>query len=755
MAEVLEVPTHGSGAVLAATKLHIPGIRPELVARQALVEELVAAGSRKLTLIEAPAGYGKTTLLAEWCSSAAETREFAWLSLDEGDGDPVRFWMGVIDALRGLEPHVGEAARGALEAPSVDLVEVALPLLLNELVGLRRRIVLVLDDYQAVREEVVHRSVEFLLDHLPEGLQLALATRADPPLSLARLRAAGELTEIRAADLRFDDREAAQLLRRTVGLDLADPDVARLRERTEGWPAGLYLAGLSLRGRADPGEFIESFAGDDRHIVDYLSSEVLAHQPDELRAFLLRTSALDRLCGPLCDAVAETEDSGQLLAAIERRNLFLIPLDTTRTWYRYHRLFRELLRHELDLSAPEDVPGLHRRACDWYREEGSIPEAIHHATAGEDVEAARELIALHWNDYFNQGRLATVEGWLEAIPRPSVRDDPRLCVAGAWLALDRGGLDDAREWIESAARARAGAEESDADLIAAEVEVLRAVHGFKAGELETASSAALEALQLAEQGSFPDTVAQMILGVTLYWGGALDEAANVLEQAARRAETAGNDLGQSYALGYLGLAEADRGRIEEADRLGWKAVSLSDAPGFAEHFVLMVGHLARGRAAELTGRIDDAERMIRRAVELSDRGAGRLELAASLLALAPVQHLQGDLEAARASLLRARAILDQCADPGTLGRALSAAERSLRAAPRGVALRSSEPADELTDRELAVLRLLASDLSRREIAEALYVSPNTVKTHVKGIYRKLDASTREDAVGRARELGLL
>src|SRR6266545_3093046 len=453
MAEAIDAPTRISGAVLAATKLHIPEVRPELLTRTDLVDSLVGGATRKLTLIEGPAGYGKTTLLAEWSSSPAERRDFAWLSLDEGDSDPARFWTGVIDALRGIEPGLAPSAREALGARNIDLIEVALPLLLNDLVQIEREIVLVLDDYQVVRDDEVHRSVAFMLDHLPEHLHLAIATRSDPPLPLARLRAGGEMVEVRARDLRFSDEEAAELLRRTVGLDLDDAAVARLSERAEGWPAGLYLAGLSLRGRDDVAEFIELFAGDDRHIVDYLSSEVLGGQPDELRGFLLRTSVLERLCGPLCDAVMGTEDSDRLLESIERRNLFLIPLDTTRTWYRYHRLFAELLRHELRATDAAAESELHRRACKWYQAEGSVPDAIHHAAAGGDIAQARELIASHWNDYFNQGRLGTVERWLAAIPRRSLVEDPRLCVAGAWLGLDRGELGQARDWIEAATQA--------------------------------------------------------------------------------------------------------------------------------------------------------------------------------------------------------------------------------------------------------------------------------------------------------------
>jgi LuxR family transcriptional regulator, maltose regulon positive regulatory protein len=751
--EVREVATRRPGAVVAATKLHIPAVRPELIVRGPLIEELAARAPRTLVLVEAPAGYGKTTLLAEWCSSAADSREFAWLSLDEGDNDPDRFWVGVIEALRTVRPNLGERALEALGSRSIDIGAVALPLLLNELAALAREIVLVLDDYHAIRADEVHRLVDAFLDRLPAAMQVGIATRVDPPLSLARLRAGGRMTEIRAADLRFGVTDAEAFLRDTVGVDLPGGDVARLHQRTEGWPAGLYLAGLSLRGRKDPTRFIDSFAGDDRHIVDYLSSEVLADQPEELRSFLLRTSILDRLCGPLCDAVTGRTDGAAMLERIERRNLFVSPLDTTRTWYRYHRLFGQLLRHELELIQPGTDRELHRRASNWYREAGLVADAIHHALESGETDEARDLIAEQWNDYFNRGQLATVERWLQAIPGELVRRDPRLCAAGAWLALDRGRLEEAGEWIDLAGAAIAIGPGEATESTAADIHVLRAVHGFKVADLQAARAAALEVLEDAEEESFPHTAATLILGVCHYWQGDLADAREVLRVAAAEARATDNELGESYALGYLALVEVDNGAVDEGGRLARKATGLSDSLGFSEHFVLMVGHLAAARAAELRGRLQEAEREIRRAVELADRGAGRLEVAAATVALARILHLRGDVEEARRAARNARSMLERCHDQGILDGGLTALERgALRTA---VAANAPQAGEELTDRELAVLRLLPTELSRREIAAALYVSHNTVKTHVKGIYRKLDASSREDAVARARELGLV
>jgi LuxR family maltose regulon positive regulatory protein len=741
-------------SVIPATKLHVPSVRAGIVPRDGLVELLVRGRSRKLTLLGAPAGFGKTTLLAEWCAS--EERAFAWVSLDPADNDPVRFWACAIDALDGLVPGTGGQARAALRASPGALLDVALPLLLNDLAVLEAPVVLVFDDYHQIRDERVHESVDYLVQHLPEAVHLAIATRSDPPLPLGRLRARGEMTELRAAELRLSSEEAAALLRAALGVDLDAADVARLVSRTEGWAAGLYLAALSLRGRTDAREFIGSFTGDDRHIVDYLSSEVLAGQSPDLRAFLLETAVLQRLCGPLCDAVTGRRDSAEVLERIERDNLFVLPLDTTREWYRYHLLFGELLRHELQRSHPERVAALHRRAHDWYRAEGAIPDAIEHAAAAGDVDDAAELIATNWNDYFNRGHLDTVDRWLAALPPESVPGDPRLSMARAWLALDRGAISEADRWIEAAeGRLEADPDEPWDPAVRADAAVLRSTHSFKAGDLDRAEEAARHVLALEPASApFPRFVAHCILGVTGHWRGHHAEAVATLEHALELAEREGNHLGQSYALGYLALAHGELGDPKEAEELSGGAIALSDAGGFSEHFVAMIGHLARGRLEERRGDLESAERTLGRALALARRGAGALELGSALIALAQVRQSRGDRAGAVALIGEARETIARCADAGELGRSLAAAEGALRARSRGAG-RATTERDELTEREIAVLRLLEGELSRREIADSLYVSLDTVKTHIRGIYRKLGAGTREDAVAGARRRGLI
>ncbi|MEE2851968.1 MAG: LuxR C-terminal-related transcriptional regulator [Actinomycetota bacterium] len=388
-----EAPTEaGQPAVLHAAKSTPPVIRAQLVERAGLIDILSAEPSRKLTLLSAPAGWGKTTLLAQWVGGADDRRRRGWLSLDASDNDPARFWTGAIAALG--KTGAGVAPRAfALIKIGADLREVVLPTLLDELAATDDQMALVLDDYHLVENRTVHEQVGFVVERMPQTFRLVIATRSDPLLPLARLRARGELLELRTEELRFQAGEAADLFGDVLGLKLTDPQVQLLFRRTEGWAAGLHLAGLSLAGRTDAAAFIETFAGDNRHIVDFLMAEVLDGQPPELRDFLLRTSVLDRLSGALCDAVLETSDSASVLERIERENLFVVPLDMSRHWYRYHQLFGELLRTELRRSEPDLVADLHRRAATWFESEGLVDEAERHLVAGRGIARSAERIA--------------------------------------------------------------------------------------------------------------------------------------------------------------------------------------------------------------------------------------------------------------------------------------------------------------------------------------------------------------------------
>ncbi|OBH47223.1 helix-turn-helix transcriptional regulator [Mycobacterium intracellulare] len=740
----------GPRAVLLATKLHVPAMGAQLVHRAALLDALSAGRTRKLTLLSAPAGWGKTTLLAQWAMGG--DGRFAWLSLDSSDNDPVWFWMYVVAALQKVSPGLGIRAVELL-AMGADPVQVVLPTLLNDLDTIASPVVLILDDYHLVVGRAMHEQLAFFISRMPANLHLVLATRADPMLPLARLRASGELAEVRTDDLRFRPTEADHLLNDVLGLGLAPTDIQLLHRRTEGWAAGLYLAALSLAGRADTATFIKTFAGDNRHIVDYLMAEVLDGQPPNLRSFLLRTSVLGRLSGTLCDAVLQTSGSAAVLQKIERENLFVVPLDASRHWYRYHQLFGELLRTELRRTEPDLVADLHRRAATWFEAEGLIDEAVRHLLAAGDTARSADLIAADWVDEFNGGGLSTISGYLDLLPEETVLEDPRLSVARAWIALSVGQLDDAAEWIE-AVEARSADDTADGRAISAQAAVLRAVHSFKTADVAAALEGARRATTL-DFGEAPlgRPSAYCIYGAALYFSGDVPEAQAAFRRAVQLAEKVGDRRVRSSSLGYLALISAERGELADAERQIREASGSPRDLADAEHLVDVMVSLA---TAELLAKSGDALAAVAAAdmAVMSARQSGAiLEVAKAQLVRAEISERLGDHQTAKASLEEAGTLVRGCADAGIAPTLLASAERNAGVAvsPRN---ERSVVAEELTPKEVEVLRLLATRLSRREIGERLYISLNTVKTHQRAIYRKLGVEHRGAAVSRARELGL-
>jgi LuxR family maltose regulon positive regulatory protein len=417
---------------LLETKLYAPRPRPGVVSRPRLFELLERGAGSKLTVVSAPPGFGKSTLLADWLGSrsAGHAASTAWVSLDSGDNDVASFWAYVIGALEMASTGVGSAARALLDSGRPPIESILTPLL-NALGEVPNDVLLVLDDYHVIDRVEIHDGVAFLLDHLPPQVHVILAARADPPLPVARLRARGDLVEIRAADLRFTEDEAEAYLNGPMGLTLTSVDVAALEGRTEGWIAALQLAALSLGGRPDPGAFIADFAGDDRYIVDYLVEEVLERQPERIQRFLLETSILDRLTGSLCDAVTGDDDGRETLEALERANLFVVALDDRRRWYRYHHLFADVLRARLLAGRPGLAPTLHRRASSWFERNGDDAAAIEHALAAEDVARAADLIELATHDLRARRQEMTLRRWLDALPDATFEARPALAIAHA------------------------------------------------------------------------------------------------------------------------------------------------------------------------------------------------------------------------------------------------------------------------------------------------------------------------------------
>ena len=485
------------------------------------------------------------------------------MTLDPSDSDPTLFWAYVLEALRSVAPELGARSLALLRAPGVDLVGEMLPVLIGELEEFERPLVLVLDDYHQLEGDSVHAGMRRLLDYLPDHMCVAIATRTEPPLQVPRLRARGQLVEVDAGELRFSLPEAAMLLNDLLGLELADEDVAALHQRAEGWPAAVYLAGLSLRNRTDRHEFIVRFAGDDRHIVDYLGEEVLADLDPDTRGLLLRTSILERVSGPLCDAVAETAGSARKLQTLARSNLFVVPLDDRRDWYRYHHLFRACLNAELRLESGALIPELHRRASSWFLSTGEVTEAINHAIAGQDFPGASELLAAHWNEVVSTGGLRTVEMWLMALPEDVVTGDARLCLARAWTSFAKGALEEVLPCLETAeAAAVPGPLLDGTTSVASGAATLRASYWLRMGDFGKTVAYSREALAL-EHGPWR-AISANCLGTAFYW---LDETAQARQHLEATIEV-GRELVPLVALFAVGLLA-----ILDCDRQDWNAVS--------------------------------------------------------------------------------------------------------------------------------------------------------------------------------------
>jgi LuxR family transcriptional regulator, maltose regulon positive regulatory protein len=765
-----DADTPGAGAAresgepdrgLLLSKLVPPAPRAGLITRAGLQSLLQAGLQGKLCLVEAPAGFGKTTLLAQWRAAAGAGRT-AWVSLDEGDNDPARLWVYIVEALRSVEPDVGAAALAALVRPSADLYRVVLPGLLNDLHAIGSPLVLILDDYHLITDPTCHQTLTFFLDHLPADVHVALSGRTDPPLPLARMRARGELAELRVADLQFTDDEAIALLNTAMGLQLTAGDVQRLAERTEGWAAGLVLAGLSLRGRQDSSAFIAAFHGDNRHVADYLAAEVLERQTEEIRTFLLRTSVLERLSGPLCDAVLEADGSAELLAELERSNLFLVALDDHRQWYRYHHLFAQLLRLELASREPALLATLHRRAAAWHREAGNLDEAIGHASSAGDFAQAAALIAQHWLDYWRRGQRATVARWLDRLPDQAILADPPVAYVAAWIRGYSGASKQQTEaWLATVERD--GAAGSLPDGISAQGVLPDGVSSLAFGanlaraslvfdDVTRSIAAGRRALELAGPESLQFWwMAQSALGHSLYLAGQAAGTRPQLEELVRRVPAAAQPVAVVLALAVLSLLAGDQGDDDTAMVLARRAAATSDAQGLSAEPMCGIAYAALGRALARQGELAEAELQLERALEPVRIDSMLVPRAFTLLLLASLRRDRGNLAGARALLRQARALIEGATDPGSLPVLLEHPERTLASAPR----RRIEPAASLSERELMVLRLLPTRLSTRDIGRELSVSVTTIRSQVQSIYRKLEASSRAEAVAHARDRGLL
>jgi LuxR family maltose regulon positive regulatory protein len=716
--------------------------------RKALVQRLRESTATPVVSVTAPAGYGKTSLVAQWAK--ADKRRFAWISVDPADNEPLEFLTYIALALNRLEP-LGGSVFTALVARSPAVEATVLPRLGKAVASMTRPFVLVLDDVHLIDAKQSLEAISVLLPHLPAGSQIALVTRRQPALSLGRLRAEGALLELGPSDLAFDAAEADELLR-AAGVRLGPKDLERIVHKTEGWPAGLYLAALALRGEGTVVTPVDSLKGDDGLLADYFGEQVLGRLPRSAERFLTQTSILDRLSGELCDTVLETTGSAGKLRKLEQSNLFLVPLDRRRVWYRYHTLFGEMLRRRLHDQEPQLELDLHRRAAAWYAAHGEPDQAIRHAVEAGEVEVGGDLVWTHVNDYLARGRRATVLRWLESFGDEQIESYPPLALAAAWSAIEGDEAGAVERWTAAAARGPfRGPLPDGASSLESAVALLRAMTA-REGITRMAEDAA-RVRELEAESSRWRASACFLEGTALRLSGRHMLARRRLEEGERVAESLGIAKVMVLCLGQLALlaiAEDDwelAASILTRARREMEEHRLENSPtmkGILITSALVLAH---------RGQIEQAKRerlQARRLLALPTQVFPWLEIEGRL-DLARTDLLLGDEVAARTRLRETRELMKLTPDMGVLRTRFAELTDQFESTPAlGVAGPSA-----LTTAEVRVLHFLPTHLSFREIGERMHLSRNTVKTQAGSVYRKLGASGRSDAVARARDLGLI
>jgi LuxR family transcriptional regulator, maltose regulon positive regulatory protein len=747
-------------AVVLKAKLYAPLPHPESVVRPRLLKVLTEdLKDYRITLIDAPPGYGKTTLLAQWRRTEGGNLPIAWVSLDEQDNDPVRLWAHISEALRQTAPeeafgtNLSEGLSSDWSGDWENVVETKLPILINGLTEASQRMAIVLDDYHCIKQTECHRMVTFFVEHLPESVHVIFSTRHDLPLPVGRWRARGEVTEIRAEQLAFSEAEVASLFEDKLHLDIDPGDLRILLDRTEGWPAALYLAALSLRGKKDMHAFIESFRGSNRFIVEILAEEVLATLSEEEREFLLLSSILERLSASLCEAVTGMRNAGKFLRGLEHSNSFVVSLDDHGEWYRYHHLFADFLRYELNSTRPQLVPVLHKRASEWFEQAGFVETAVNVAlTTGEFARAA-QLVAHHWLGYALSGQRITLERWLAALPEDLIGGDAALVLVKAWIFALQGQGEECERFLALAESiSYEGKLPDGSPSIEAGVALVRGLFGYGGIQEMVAAARRAEKLESLEQTSSRTPLVNFALGMSLYYAGESSAAKQPLVEALRLTGVDQPVL-RVTVLCVLSFAAADQGHLEEAESHAREARAVVGRFGLEWIPQSSAVPIALGLALAERGKVTEAQIELERGLSVRRRfpHLSPWPTFVGLLALAPVRAARGDRDGARALLVEARAIAETYPDAGMFASLLEHRERELHRRKLGERAYRRE----LTERELAVLRLLDGERTKREIGRVLYVSPNTVKAHVKSIYRKLGVSSREEAVEQGSARGLI
>jgi LuxR family maltose regulon positive regulatory protein len=586
---------------LLTTKLYIPPTRQELVPRPRLIEQLNDGLHRKLTLISAPAGFGKTTLVSEWVEQLRLDpkkenqidNKIAWLSLDEGENDLARFLTYLITALQMIDSSIGQQAQTVFQSQQQLLVDPILLMLVNDITQLtdplleesNKDFVLILDDYHVIEEPSIHQAIDFLLEHQPPQLHLVILTRIDPPLPLSRLRARNQIVEIRGSNLHFSEKEVETFLNEIMNLDLTQEEIALLETRTEGWIAGLQLAAISLQGQANHQEFIQTFSGDNRFVIDFLLDEVLLRQPEDVRRFLLRTSVLSRICGPLCDVVVNLSDEESIqdgqgfLEYLDRANLFIVPMDNQRKWYRYHHLFSEVLLNRLRQTELSQLPTLHLKASQWFEDEGDQDLALHHALAAGNLERAAQLVEQNALDLLVHSRLTKLKKWYESLPKDLINSRSKLCIYRGWLQILIGTTEDANRCVQVTEQILCSAPLQDK---AEEQEILGLIYGLKArialktGELGEADEFANQTLNYIIEGSPIHSHVAIIKGLAAFWDGDLETTDLALREAVSISQKCNHRFMTVEATIWLGYIKTLRGQLHQAVKLYRDALQFAD-----------------------------------------------------------------------------------------------------------------------------------------------------------------------------------
>jgi len=747
--------------LLLQTKLNMPPIRPYLVHRQRLVEKLDAGLTRKLTLVTAPAGYGKTTLVAERFSQHID-KKYAWLSLSEDDNDPTQFWTYVLVALQAIAPDFGRNMLAILREPS-GAAAVPITEIINEIMAcdeMQDGFVLILDDYHVIDNLSIHEAVTFLLAHMPPTMHLVMTSRADPPLSLARLRVRDQVVEIREADLRFKEVEASEFLNQIMHLELSHKDVVALETRTEGWIAGLQLAALAMQSPSghsqDRHDFVASFAGSDRYIVDYLVEEVLHQQPPQIQDFLLKTAVLRQLNAHLCDAILDNaqqnaESSQTILELLDQSNLFLLPLDNQRRWYRYHHLFGDLLKYRLQEKYPALVNILNGRASQWYETNGFIEEAVSHALSANDMERAARLIRHSAHDLFSKGKLMTLSNWLDImLPKNLIYSRQSLYLLQGWIWMRTGKIESCKKLLQHPLPE----DEPVDDTVRSEIAYLNANIAYYQGEIEQCIELCQQVQHYLPSGNLPLRMPAMML---LAWGyeaiGQYDQAIDLHREVLQMGQQEESLTAVICSLSFLVHLYAVQGLAAETEATFAQVRQFAEDKGGSHIPLFGVAHIGIGQAHQLQGNYESAEHHLWQGIALSKQWGGLIVYTyrANKL-LYHILQRNNKMQDAQMVQKALTHIEQQPEFPRNLWNQLNKKPSSQTQARIKPNLQLHEV---LTNRELEILQLMADGLKSPDIADKLDIGVSTVRTHIKHSYVKLDAHSRHEAITRAYEIGLL